>query len=283
MGCPGNRPFWARVGAVVTIKIGVILPASTPDPANPIIGDIRASARFAEQAGLDSVWTTDHLVASAPMLDSTVVLATAAAVTERITIGYGVMLLALRPVAWAAKQISTLQHVSGDRIALGVGTGNPAHGDIGWRAAGMSFADRGRRTDESLLVLPALVTGEPAALGDGLEVTLSPGAVMPPVLIAGNGDRALRRAAVYGDGWISVALSPQEVAAGLSALGELAAGHGRPVPRATVVGPVLDGDRGKAAAQLAAYAEAGAERVILIPSGDWQRDYEHAAELRALQ
>src|SRR5580698_10603548 len=228
MGCPGNRPFWARVGAVVTIKIGVILPASTPDPANPIIGDIRASAGFAEQAGLDSVWTTDHLVASAPMLDATVVLATAAAVTGRITIGYGVMLLALRTPAWAAKQISSLQFVSGNRVALGVGTGNPAHGDIGWRAAGMSFADRGRRTDESLRVLPALVTGEPAVLEDGLEVTLSPGAAMPPVLIAGNGDRALRRAAAFGDGWMSIALPPEEVALGLATLGELSARHGRP-------------------------------------------------------
>jgi alkanesulfonate monooxygenase SsuD/methylene tetrahydromethanopterin reductase-like flavin-dependent oxidoreductase (luciferase family) len=129
---------------------------------------------------------------------------TAAAVTMRITIGYGVMLLALRPVAWAAKQISSLQCVSGNRVALGVGTGNPVHGDTGWRAAGMSFADRGRRTDESLRVLPALVAGEPAVLADGLEVTL------------------------------------------------------------------------------AAYAEAGAERVILIPSGaDWQRDYELAGRLLA--
>ena len=266
----------------MTIKIGVILPTSTPDPTRPILGDIRASARLAEEAGLDSAWSTDHLVASAPILDSSVVLATAAAVTDRITIGFGVMLLALRPVAWAAKQIATLQWVSGNRIALGVGTGNPVHGDIGWRAAGMSFADRGRRTDEYLRVLPALVSGEPAVLADGLEVTLSPGAVMPPVLIAGNGDRALRRAAAYGDGWVSIALPPPEVASGLAALGELAAGHGRPVPRATLVGPVLDADPGKAAAQLAAYAEAGAERVILSPSGpDWLRDYELAAELRA--
>jgi alkanesulfonate monooxygenase SsuD/methylene tetrahydromethanopterin reductase-like flavin-dependent oxidoreductase (luciferase family) len=216
----------------VAIKIGVFLPVSTPGPSRPVLGDVRASARFAEQAGLDSVWTTDHLIASAPMLDATVVLATAAAVTERITIGFGVMLLALRPAAWAAKQISSLQYVSGNRIALGVGTGNPVHGDIGWRAAGRSFADRGRRTDESLRVLPALVTGEPAVLEDGLEVTLSPGSAMPPV------------------------------------------------PRATVVGPALDADPGKAAAQLAAYAEAGTERVILSPSGDaWQRDYERAGEL----
>ena len=239
----------------MAIKIGVILPASTPDPAHPIIGDIRASARFAEQAGLESVWTTDHLIASAPMLDSSVVLATAAAVTERITIGYGVMLLALRTPAWAAKQISTLQYVSANRVALGVGTGNPVHGDIGWRAAGMSFADRGRRTDESLRVLPALVTGQPAVLEDGLEVTLSPGSVMPPVLIAGDGDRAMRRAAAFGDGWISIGLPPEDVPARLSALGEFAAGLGRLVPRLTVVGPVLDADPGKAAAQLAAYAE----------------------------
>jgi len=267
----------------VTIKIGVILPASTPDPAHPILGDIRASARLAEQLGLDSVWTTDHLIASAPMLDASVVLATAAAVTERLTVGYGVMLLALRTPAWAAKQISTLQYVSGNRLALGVGTGNPVHGDVGWRAAGMSFADRGRRTDESLRVLPTLVTGQPALLADGLEVTLSPGSAMPPVLIAGDGDRAMRRAAAFGDGWISIALPAEEVASRLSELGELAAGQGRPVPALTVVGPVLDADPGKAAAQLAAYAEAGTERVILIPSGDWQRDYERAGELLALQ
>ena len=117
----------------VSIEIGVILPTSTPDPARPILGDVRESARFADEAGLDSVWSTDHVIASAPMLDSTVVLATAAAVTGRVKIGFGVMLLALRPVAWAAKQISTLQYVSGERVLLGVGTGNPAHGDIGWR------------------------------------------------------------------------------------------------------------------------------------------------------
>ncbi|MGD0706295.1 MAG: LLM class flavin-dependent oxidoreductase [Trebonia sp.] len=266
----------------MTIKIGVMLPTSTPDPTQPILGDVRASARLAEGAGLDSVWSTDHLVASAPILDATVVVATAAAVTEQITIGFGVMLLALRPVAWAAKQIATLQRVSGNRIALGVGTGNPAHGDIGWRAAGVTFSDRGRRTDEALRVLPALVTGQPAVLGDGLEVTLAPGAPMPAVLVAGNGDRALRRAAAYGDGWVSVALPPEEVASSLVVLGDLAAKHGRPVPRATVVIPVLDTDLGKAAARLAAYEAAGTERVILAPStADWQRDYEFAGELRA--
>jgi hypothetical protein len=65
-------------------------------------------------------------------------------------------------------------------------------------------------------------------------------------------------------------------------LGELAVQHGRPTPRATVVGPTLDADLGKAAEQLAAYAAVGTERVILVPSAvGWQRDYEFAGELRA--
>jgi len=266
----------------MTIKIGVILPTSTPDPSQPIMGDVRASSRLAEELGLDSVWSTDHLVASAPILDSSVVLATAAAVTERITIGYGVMILALRPVAWAAKQISTLQYVSGNRVVLGVGTGNPAHGDIGWRAAGMPYESRGRRTDEALQVLPALVTGQTAALAPDLEVAIAPGSAMPPVLIAGNGDKALRRAAAYGDGWLSIGLPPEGVAHGLATLAGLAAEHNRPVPSASVVGPALDRDPGKAAAQLAEYAAAGTERVILAPSGtDWQHDYMFAGQIQA--
>jgi len=67
----------------MAIEIGVILPTSTPDPRQPILGDVRAAARLAEELNLGSVWSTDHLIASAPLLDSTVVLATAAAVTGR--------------------------------------------------------------------------------------------------------------------------------------------------------------------------------------------------------
>lgn len=264
------------------LEIGVILPTSTPDPAQPILGDVRESARFAEEAGLDSVWSTDHLVASAPMLDSTVVLATAAAVTDRIKVGFNVMLLSLRPVAWAAKHVSTLQHVSGNRLVLGVGTGNPAHGDVAWRAAGLSYTGRGRRTDEALRVLSDLVTGRATVIDGGLEVTLAPGSAMPPVVVAGNGKPARRRAARYGDGWASIGLSPEEIAAGVAEIGELAAEHGRPTIPATIVGPDLGKDPELGAARLADYEAAGVERVILAPTGtDWQRDYEFAAEVGA--
>jgi len=263
------------------LAIGVILPTSTPDPARPILGDVRESARFAEEVGLDSVWSTDHLIASGPMLDSSVVLATAAAVTERITVGFNVMLLSLRPAAWAAKQVNTLQLVSGNRLVLGVGTGNPAHGDIAWRAAGVEFADRGRLTDEALDVLPDLIAGRTAVLADGLEAKLAPGSAIPPIVVAGNGKPALRRAARYGDGWATIAMSPTEVRANLAQINKLAVDHDRPPLKATVVAPQLDGDPQHAADQLQAYEAAGTERIILAPTGDWRHDYEQAAKLRS--
>ncbi|WP_141812837.1 LLM class flavin-dependent oxidoreductase [Nocardia bhagyanarayanae] len=265
----------------MTLQLGVILPTSSPDPEQPILGDVRAAARFAEAAGLESVWSTDHLVASAPILDSTVVLATAAAVTDRVRIGYGVLLLALRPVAWAAKQIGALQYVSENRLLLGVGTGNPAHGDVGWRAAGASFADRGQRTDEALRLLPDLVAGKPVTLTDGTELALSPGATMPPILVAGDGPRARRRAAEYADGWITIGASPTRIAASARELTTLAEGFRRTTPTITVVVPPLSTVPAQAADQLAEYATAGAERVILAPSpAGWEASYEFAAELQ---
>lgn len=264
------------------IEIGVILPASTADPSVPILGNITAAARHAEELGLDAVWTTDHLIPSGPILDSTTVLAAAAAVTERIRIGYGVMVLSLRPAAWAAKQISTLQHLSGDRLEVGVGTGNPAHGDAAWRAIGAAFQDRGRATDDALRMLPSLIAGRPTELPDGTEVTLAPSSTVPPLLIAGSGARALRRVTEFADAWIAVQESPDDVAKTLAILAEQAAAHDRPAPYAVVVAPPLSADRAEALDQLAAYAAAGTARVVLPPAGpDWRPAYEAAAALRA--
>ncbi|HEY2553324.1 MAG TPA: LLM class flavin-dependent oxidoreductase [Streptosporangiaceae bacterium] len=268
----------------MAIEIGVILPTSTPDPRQPILGDVRAAARLAEELGLGSVWSTDHLIASAPMLESTVVLATAAAVTERVRVGFGAMLLALRPVAWAAKQVAALQYVSGNRVLLGVATGNPAHGDAGFRAAGVSFADRGRRTDAALGVLPDLIAGRTAVLPDATEATLAPGALVPPILIAGNGARARRRAAQFGDGWMVMQPDLAALDGEIAELRQLAADLGRPAPSVTVVAPSLAADQARAGAELASYAAAGVERVVLAPTGaDWESDYQRAAGIQAVE
>ncbi|MFC9995217.1 LLM class flavin-dependent oxidoreductase [Nocardia sp. NPDC127526] len=266
----------------MAIQIGVFLPTSGPRIAGSGAAHVRASARTAEAAGLESIWASDHLIAGQPMLDSTVALATAAAVTDRIRIGFGAMLPALRPIAWAAKEISTLQQLSDGRVLLGVGTGNPAHGDIGWRAAGVPFEERGTRTDRALAVLPDLVAGKQVTLNDGLEVALSPGTSIPPILIAGNSARARRRAAAHGDSWMPIDPGLERLPQLLAELRELAQRYERPTPAITVVAPALPAEPRRAAAALAAYEAAGVERVILAPTGpDWQRDYAFAAELGA--
>jgi alkanesulfonate monooxygenase SsuD/methylene tetrahydromethanopterin reductase-like flavin-dependent oxidoreductase (luciferase family) len=125
--------------------------------ADGTAADVAEQARHAEQLGLDGIFVGDHLKPAGPYPESMVVLAAAAASTERIHVGVGVMVLALRDPAWAAKQLATLQHVSGRRVVLGVGTGGAVHGTEAWDAVGVPYAERGRRTDEALSLLPGLI------------------------------------------------------------------------------------------------------------------------------
>src|SRR3954471_8815787 len=117
-----------------TLEVGAFLPTMSPRDGAP--GDIAEAARRAEDAGLDSIWVVDQLIAGTgvPVLDSGMALAAAAATTSRVQLGYGVMIVPLRPIAWIAKQVATLQHLSGDRLILGVGAGGDRH-DRSWNAA----------------------------------------------------------------------------------------------------------------------------------------------------
>ena len=85
-----------------TPRIGVFLP--TMSATGAAVADVTAAARHAEQLGFESVWAVDQLIAGtgAPFIDSTVTLAAAAGATSRIRLAYGVMVLPLRPVVWAA-------------------------------------------------------------------------------------------------------------------------------------------------------------------------------------
>ncbi|MFC5749475.1 LLM class flavin-dependent oxidoreductase [Actinomadura rugatobispora] len=290
------------------MKVGVHLPAFGVDPA----AGTAEHARHAEDVGLESVWVGDHLIPNRPYLDSTLALATAAAVTERVRLGFGVMIVALRPVAWVAKQVASLQHLSGGRVLLGVGSGGPVHGDAAWRAVGVPYRERGARTDAALEALPALIAGRPAKV-DGEEVVLSPGATVPPVLV-GGGAATLRRAARFGDEWYAAFSGPAEIAAGLGRLRELAEEYGRPVPRLTVGvsvglgdlpaaridaqvrgltdygmsedearGSLIVGGPERASERFAELAEAGAHRIIAMPfPEDRMRQTELVAETAAL-
>ncbi|HEY3684321.1 MAG TPA: LLM class flavin-dependent oxidoreductase [Streptosporangiaceae bacterium] len=182
---------------MTSIKIGVGLPVGVAHP-EPTAMD---GARFAEDLGFESLWMPEVLIGDGtPALDPMLALAAAAAVTERVGIGTGVLTAALRPAAWLATQVATLQRLSGGRVLLGVGSGGFPDSPF-WQAVGVPGAERGPRTDATLRALPDLLAGKPVVLGEGLPpVTLAPSAAMPPVLVGGNSGVAMRRAVEHG-GW----------------------------------------------------------------------------------
>jgi alkanesulfonate monooxygenase SsuD/methylene tetrahydromethanopterin reductase-like flavin-dependent oxidoreductase (luciferase family) len=199
---------------------GVLLPTFDPLRRGEAF-PVAEAARIAEQAGYASVWAGDHLKCPAPVLDAPTCLAVAATVTTEVRLGLSVMLLGMRPLAWAAKQLATLQHLSGNRLRLGVGVGGEFPQE--YEAAEVPHGRRGARLDRALTLLPEF-------LAPGTEHSLEPAAPMPPVLVGGRSDRAVERAARFGDAWLPMWISPETLAQRGERLAQLAADHGRPSP-----------------------------------------------------
>ncbi|MFQ5698318.1 MAG: LLM class F420-dependent oxidoreductase [Myxococcota bacterium] len=179
-------------------------------------------ARAAEAAGFESVWTGEHVVLPDPrvppspasprfpMLDPGTLLAYLAGATSRLRLGTGVVILPQRNPLVLAKQLATLDRVSEGRLIFGVGVGylRPE-----FEALGVSFADRGERTDEYLEAIRALWTHEkPAYQGRFVAfsgVDAQPRPVQkphPPIVIGGHSRGALRRAVRRAEGWYGFAL-----------------------------------------------------------------------------
>jgi probable F420-dependent oxidoreductase len=223
--------------APASTRFGVLLPTFDPLHTGQVPRVVEG-ARRAEELGFDAAWVGDHLWGHAPWLDSTVALAAAAAVTERLMLGFSVMLLALRPPAWAAKQIQSIDALSGGRLMLGIGVGGEYPEEF--EAAGVAVDKRGKRLDEALVVLPDLLLGRRVDYdGDALSVhanALAPAMRrLPRILIGGRGEVALRRTVRFGDGWLPMWLSPEQLVERAGRLRELAAASGRPEPSITLL------------------------------------------------
>ncbi len=187
-----------------------------PDP-----GRFRAVAELAEEVGFDSLWAGEHLSFHNPILDVGVALSAFAAWTRRITLGAGVVLLPLRHPSLVAKQMASLDYLSGGRVLLGVGVGGEGKKDF--EAAGVPIAERGARADDGIAALRALFGPPPARHAgpfysfDGIEIApraTQPGG--PPILVAGMRPGALRRAGRLGDGWLPYMVSPRRYAGSLA-------------------------------------------------------------------
>jgi alkanesulfonate monooxygenase SsuD/methylene tetrahydromethanopterin reductase-like flavin-dependent oxidoreductase (luciferase family) len=127
----------------------------------------------------------------------------------------GVYLLALRHPVPVARQIATLCESAPGRLVLGVGVGGEDRHEI--EICGVDPTTRGRRTDESLAALRALLSGEPVSHDCEFfsfeKAWIRPAPDPPvPIVVGGRSSAALRRAGRLGDGWLGVWCSPQRYA-----------------------------------------------------------------------
>jgi probable F420-dependent oxidoreductase len=223
------------------MDIGFGLPVSGAwaTPANQV-----AVARRAEALGYRSLWSFQRLlvpaepegVAASPayrsVLDPVVSLANVAAVTSRIRLGVAVLNMPFASPALVAKQLASLDVLSGGRLDAGLGLGwSPEE----YAASGVPTARRGARGEEFLAVLKALWTEEVVEHhGEFYElppVRFAPKPVQrphPPLLLGGSAEPALRRAGRLADGWVSASRAGKAaIAAAIPVISEAAAQAGR--------------------------------------------------------
>jgi probable F420-dependent oxidoreductase len=155
-----------------------------------------------------------------------------AAVTRRVRLAIGVIVLPQRQPVLLAKQLSTIDHLSKGRLIVGIGVG---YLEPELRALGASLADRGARTDEYLTAMRAL-WNQPTPSFAGRFVSFEgvierPRPVQqphPPIVIGGHSPAALRRAVTSGNGWYGWELGLEETARLLGELREIAGRVQRP-------------------------------------------------------
>jgi len=210
----------------MTLKFGII-PINTGPYAPP--AQATALVQTAEAAGLESAWTFEHVVMPAEydsaypyhpkgkmflpsdtaFVDPLVAIAHAIGKTRRLRFGTGINILPQANPLYMAKQVASLDYLSGGRMMLGIGAG--------WLkeefdAMGVPFAQRGKRTDDYMRALRAAWNGGgevryKSEYIDWSGFELSPQPAQPggvPLIVGGTSPAAIRRAATLGDGWFVI-------------------------------------------------------------------------------
>lgn len=204
--------------------------------------DIRRIARAADALGFDWLTVSEHILMPQEMADvmgrrfpeALSAVAFLAGATERVKLLPYVLVLPYRNPVVLAKQIATLDFVSGGRFILGTGSG---HLQREFEVLNVPFKERGALTDEYLLAMKELWTSAaPSFHGHYVHfdnICFEPKPVQqphPPILIGGNSRPAMRRAARFGDGWLPWLVTREQLPGCLSYLRDQPGLRDRPGP-----------------------------------------------------
>lgn len=234
---------------------------------------LRARALRAEQVGFESLWVGDHVAlpesapdpAAEPRLEAISALTYLAAVTRTVRLGVGVLVLPQRQPVLLAKQLASLDVLSGGRLTVGIGAG---YVEAELAAFGVPLSERGARTDEHWDAVLALWSGRPDFQGRWVSFTgvlQAPPPVQrprPPLVAGGHSRAALRRAVRVAEGWFGWELDVAATAAAVASL----EGEARRLGRAGRLEISITPPQEQLTPELvAAYARVGVDRLVLQP------------------
>jgi probable F420-dependent oxidoreductase len=182
--------------------------------ALPSMKDIPKAAQMVESLGYDYLCSGEHMMFHGPVPNSLITLAIAAGATSRIKLMSTVVLLPLYTPMVLAKMTSVLDVASNGRYHMGIGVGGEFPKEF--EACGVPVKQRGSRANEALQVIKKLWTEKNVSFEGRFSkfsgVTLDPRPIQqphPPIWVAGRKESAMRRAALYADGWIPYMYTPE--------------------------------------------------------------------------
>ncbi|MFP5577407.1 MAG: LLM class F420-dependent oxidoreductase [Acidimicrobiia bacterium] len=270
------------------MKFGIIFANTGPFAEGAAAAEM---AMAAEEAGFESLWTVEHVVVPSgydspypydpsgkmpggedfAIPDPLIWLSWVASATSTIRLATGILIVPQRNPVVLAKELATLDHLSGGRMELGIG--------VGWLeeefdAIGVPFDERGRRTDDHIAAMRALWSEEKATYHGEFtsfdECISRPQPVNRsiPVHVGGHTDIAARRAGRLGDGFFPGKGTPQDLARGMEVVRATAKDHGRD-PDAielTAGGATIGSGALQAAREL---ADVGVDRIMVPAFAFW--------------
>ena len=271
------------------MKFGIVFANTGPFASGGAAAEMAVAA---EAAGFESLWTVEHVVVPSgydsaypydpsgkmpggedvDIPDPLIWLSWVASATSTIRLATGILIVPQRNPVVLAKELATLDHLSGGRMELGIG--------VGWLeeefdAIGVPFAERGRRTDDHIAAMRALWSQEKATYHGEFtrfdECISRPRPVNGtiPVHVGGHTDLAARRAGRLGDGFFPGKGKPQELARTFDLVRETAREHGRdPGAIELTAGGATVGDGALQAVR--ELADVGVDRVVVPAFAFWK-------------